>query len=333
MKFSPAATVARAFAALARAAFAARGLAAAALIGYLLVSGLRSTVLRGLQSFGAAHPIGGENPISFCNVFFLSQLMVGLALVLAEPARVGQDLRRLEAGDRRWIALDGFLGCFVAPVAFYFALERLSVITQTLLFALTLPASALLAQAWLREKLPPRFGRTLVLILAGLVVGKLFGSGRAMGTDQLEGVLWALVSVGASAVRASLRRLLACRRYCRGMVTGLPNLAGAFVFAVIALRLYGPQHFFYLRSWWVFWVIVVYGLTLCLGTEVLRQLSSRHFNVLQVSLAGSAGLAVTVFSAALFLGEPLTPAVLLSVLLILAGVLQRFLPSSGPAPA
>jgi drug/metabolite transporter (DMT)-like permease len=70
----------------------------------------------------------------------------------------------------------------------------------------------------------------------------------------------------------------------------------------------------------------VYGLTLCLGTEVLRQISSRHFSVIQVSLAGSASLAVTVFSAALFLGERVTPAVLLSVLLILAGVLQRFLP-------
>ena len=244
---------------------------------------------------------------------------------------MGHDLRRLDGGGRRLIALDAFLGCFLAPVAFYLALDRLSVITQTLLFALTLPASALLAQVWLREKLPPRFGLTLGLILAGLVVGKLFGSGRAMGMDQLPGVLWALVSVGATAVRASLRRRLASRDLCRGLGTGIPNLAGALAFALIALRLYGPQHFFYLSFWWVFGVIVVYGLTLSLGTEVLRQISSRHFSVIQVSLAGSASLAVTVISAALFLGEPVTPAVLLSVLLILAGVLQRFLPRPQPS--
>ena len=68
-------------------ALAPTAFAAAALLGYVAVSGLRSTVLKGLQTFGAGHPIGGENPISFCNVFFISQLMVGLALCW--PSRPG----------------------------------------------------------------------------------------------------------------------------------------------------------------------------------------------------------------------------------------------------
>jgi drug/metabolite transporter (DMT)-like permease len=104
------------------------------------------------------------------------------------------------------------------------------------------------------------------------------------------------------------------------------------VFAIIALQQYGPQHFFYLSVWWVLGVIIIYGLTLCLGTEVLRQYVARHFTVAKVGLVGSSTLVVTVLSAAAFLGEPLHPATIASMLLVLAGVTLRFLlPSPKPS--
>jgi drug/metabolite transporter (DMT)-like permease len=106
---------------------------------------------------------------------------------------------------------------------------------------------------------------------------------------------------------------------------GIPNLAGALVFAVIALKQYGPQHFFYLQLWWVMGVIVVYGLTLCLGAEVLRQFSQRHYTVGQLGLASSSSLVVTVLTAALLLSEPFHPATMASMMLILLGVSLRFL--------
>lgn len=53
------------------------------LLLYVLLRGLDATVLKGLQDHGMAHPVDGENPISFCNVFFLGQVVaVGAALVL-----------------------------------------------------------------------------------------------------------------------------------------------------------------------------------------------------------------------------------------------------------
>jgi drug/metabolite transporter (DMT)-like permease len=303
------------------------------LIAYTVVSGLRSTVLKGLQLQGAAHAIAGENPISFCNVFLISQLMIGLALLIAEPADVGREINGLRPRVRIAIAADSFLGCFLAPLAFYMALDQLTVITQTLLFSLTLPASALLALWWLKERLPVRFHLSLALILAGLIVGKLFGSGLGMGMDQLPGLLWALVAVFATATRNCLRRHLVVQHLSRGLTGGVTNLAGALVFGLIALLVYGPQHFFYLQLWWVVGVIVIYGLTLSLGTEILRQLSTARFSVTQVAFAGSASLVVTVFTAAVFLHEPLTLPVLVSLGLILLGVLQRYLPGTSPSPS
>jgi hypothetical protein len=139
------------------------------LIAYNVVSGLRSTVPRGLQLQGAAHAIAGENPIGFCNVFLISQLMIAPALLIAEPADVGQELNGLRARVRIAIACESFLGSFLAPLAFSMALDQLAVITQTLLFSPTLPASALLAQCWLKERLPEWFPLSLSLILLGVL--------------------------------------------------------------------------------------------------------------------------------------------------------------------
>ena len=122
-----------------------------------------------------------------------------------------------------------------------------------------------------------------------------------------------------------MRRKLAIYPICRGLSAGIPNLAGAIAFAIVALQQYGPQHFFYLRFWWVFWVIVVYAITLCLGSEVLRQFCQRRFPVTQVGLASASTLMVTVLSAAIFLGEPLHAATVISMVLILLGVTARFL--------
>jgi len=306
--------------------------AAGALLGFVLLSGLRNTVLRFLQIQGAAHPIGGENPISFCNVFLISQLMLGAALLVREPARVRRELVRIETPVRIRLALDAFLGCFLAPLSFYLTLDRLSVISQTLLFSLALPASGLLARAWLREPLPPRFWLSLGLIVTGLLLSRVVPMGSPMGSDQMIGVVWALVSVAATAVRQSLRQRIAGLDLSRGLTSGVGNIGGALVFAVIALKVYGPQHFFYARIWWVFWVIAVYGVTVSLGTEVLRQVCARFYSVAQVALVGSASLVITIGSAALFLGEPLSPPVLGGSALILAGALLRFLPRGAGPP-
>lgn len=298
------------------------------LLAYIVLSGLRGTVLKGLQKAGAANPIAGENPISFCNVFLISQATVGLAIVLADGRNSFADIEKLDCPGRWLIAADAFFGCFLAPMSFFLALDNLSVVTQTLLFSLSLPFTAAVATLWLREKLPDRFWWSLALIVAGLLIGKLFVPMQmqtAEGRAQAVGIVWALVSMSSLALRNSLRRKLAPYPICRGLSAGIPNLAGAFAFGIIALQQYGPHHFFYLSFWWVLGVIGLYSITLCLGTELFRQFCQRRFPVTQVGLASSSTLLVTVLSAALFLGEPLHAATIVSMVMILLGVIARFL--------
>lgn len=303
------------------------------LLLYVLLRGLDATVLKGLQQFGAHHPVRGMDPISFCNLFFLAQLAVGLAALLPGRASLTADLAALVPADRRLLAVDAFLGLFLGPVAYYLALESLSVISQTLLFALVLPVSALLARGWLGEALPRSFWISLVLIAVGLVLPSLATAAAGGGMDGTSGLAWALVGVLAYGAASVSGRLVARRRLPLAVSVGATNLVSALIFGVIALVLFGPHHFLLLQLWWVVGVIGIYALSLPLGRELALRLAYRHVPVAQVSLWSSLSLVVALLSAAVLLGEPLQGASLAGSALVLAGVLAsrwRWPIRSGP---
>jgi drug/metabolite transporter (DMT)-like permease len=291
------------------------------LLAYVLLRGLDATVLKALQDFGAQHPVRGEDPISFCNLFFLAQLAVGLATLLPGRRTLAADLAGLGPGDRRLLAVDAFLGLFLGPVAYYLALESLSVISQTLLFALVLPVSALLARWVLAEALPRSFWISLVLIAVGLLLPAAATAMAAGRMDQVAGLAWALVGVLAYGAASVSGRLIAGRRWPLAVSVGVTNLVSALIFGIIALALFGPHHFLLLQLWWVVGVIGVYALSLPLGRELALRLAYRRTPVAQVSLWRSLSIPVALLSAAVLLGESLQgPSSLAGSTLVLAGV-------------
>jgi len=287
---------------------------------YVLLRGLDATALKWLQLQGAAQGLNGVNPISFCNVFFVAQLIVGLATLAPGRKRLARDLGSLAGRDRLLLALHGGLGLFLGPVATFLALDALSVISQTLLFALVLPLSALLAHWLLQESLPRAFWPSLALVLTGLLLPQATMAMAGGPMDQLGGVAWALVGVGAFAGSAITGRLVAARRWPLAISVGLPSTLAALVFAVIALVLYGPEHFLLLRLWWVVGVIGGYGLCLSLGRELALRAAYRQFPVAKVSLWGSLTIVVAALSATWLLGEPLAWPTALGLVLVMAGV-------------
>lgn len=290
------------------------------LLLYVLLQGLDATVLKGLQLAGASHRVNGVNPISFCNVFFIAELVVGLAVLLPARQALPEALARLSPADRRLIGLDAALGLLLGPIAYYQALQSLSVISQTLLFALVLPLSALLACQLLGEPLPHGFSISLGLIGAGLLLPQLSAAAMGGPMDDRLGIAWALVGVAAFSSAAVTGRTIAGRQWPAAVSVGVPYTLTALVFALIALVLFGPHHFLLLQLWWVVGVIVVYAFVISLGRELSLRLAYRHCSVAEVSLWGSLSLLVAVGSAALLLHEPLTIQALVGLALVLAGV-------------
>jgi drug/metabolite transporter (DMT)-like permease len=101
---------------------------------------------------------------------------------------------------------------------------------------------------------------------------------------------------------------------------GLGSTITALVFAVIALALFGPHHFLLLQIWWVVGVILIYALSLSLGSELALRLAYRRCSVATVAIWGSLTIVVAIASAALLLGEPIHSATVAGIVLLLSGV-------------
>ncbi len=300
---------------------------------YVLLKGLDATVLKGLQSYGHSHSVLGENPISFCNVFFFAQLAVGLTALLPGRRDLARALPTLTPADRRLLGTHAFLGMFLGPVAYYQALQSLSVISQTLLFAMVLPGAALLARWLLRESLPRAFWLSLALIAAGLLLPQITRAAMGGPMDDLQGLAWGLVGVVAFSGAAVAGRSIAGRGWPVALSIGLGSTITALVFAVIALALFGPHHFLLLQLWWVAGVILIYAISISLGSELALRLAYRRCSVATVALWGSLTIVVAIASAALLLAEPIHIATVAGIVLLLSGVwLGRRPNQSDPPP-
>lgn len=295
-------------------------------VGYLalfiLLRGSDSTLLKLLQRAGeATHAAGGPEAISFCNVFFFSSVITGLALLLIDREGVQSQLPSLNPEDRWLLALQSFSGFFLGPMCFYLALDRLSVVEQTLLFSLTVPTTSLLARALIREALPRSFALTCAMISCGLLLANHTKLGMKMVVPvDFRGVLWALLGVMAFGISAVINRVAVRRGLGIGFTVGINSLAAAAAFAVIALVLFGPSHFLYLKSWWVLGVIGGYALIITLGSQWSLMKSYVQLPVARVSVWASLTIVIALVEARLLLEEKLSGLSLVGAALILVAV-------------
>jgi len=300
---------------------------------FVLLRGSDSSLLKALQQAGnLTHAQGGPEAISFCNVFFFSSLICGLGVVLIDRQGLRSDCSQLRGSDRWLLAGQGFSGFFLGPVAFFLALNRLSVVEQTLLFSLTVPVTAWAAHHWLKEPLPRSFPISCALITVGLLLSSHTGSPAGTGIDG-HGVVWALVGVVAFAASGVLARVNSQRGWGVGLTVGLNSLVASGVFAVIALILFGPSHFFYLRLWWVVGVIAGYGAWVTLGSQWSLMEAYQALGVVPVTLWSSLTIVVSLAEAHVALHEPITASVIVGSSLILAAIVVYQRSSRGDAQA
>ena len=288
---------------------------------FIVLKGLDNTVLKALQLYGMNHPVDGVNPVSFCNIFFFVQLISGFSFLINRRSGLKQEIINLNNHERGLLVGDAFLSRFLGPVAYYFSLNSLSVITQTLIFALILPVSALLANWIIKESLPKTFLASVVLISSGLLLHQMSGMANVENNNNLVGLIWSVVGVLAFSGSALTGRKIAARRLSVGLSIGIGALISALVFGILAILLFGPNHFLLLKLWWVFGVLLLYALTLSLGSELALRKAYHQSSVATVSLLGSLSIVVSITSAAVLLKETIHPGTIIGVILLITGVM------------
>ena len=288
---------------------------------FIVLRGLDNTLLKALQLYGMNHSVDGINPVSFCNVFFFVQLISGITFLVNGRSGLKQEIINLTNQERRLLVGDAFLSRFVGPIAYYFSLSSLSVITQTLIFALILPVSALMAHWIIKESLPKTFFTSVVLISSGLLLHQLSGMAYLENNNNLVGLIWSVVGVLAFSGSALTGRKIAARRLSVGLSIGIGALISALVFGILAILLFGPNHFLLLKLWWVVGVLLLYALTLSLGSELALRKAYHQSSVATVSLLGSLSIVVSITSAAVLLKETIHPGTIIGVILLITGVM------------
>ena len=172
----------------------------------------------------------------------------------------------------------------------------------------------------LRERLPKAFTTSVLLISSGLLLHQLSQMATIGQQTNLVGVGWALVGVMAFSGAALTGRTIAGRHLTASLSIGVGATASALVFGLLAILMFGPEHFLLLQIWWVLGVLLLYSLTLSLGSEVALRMAYRQASVATVSLLGSLSIVVAVTSAALLLNETIHPGTIIGVMLLVAGV-------------
>lgn len=288
---------------------------------FIVLRGLDSTALKALQLYGANHPVDGSNPVSFCNVFFFVQLISGVAFLINGRGGLHQQIVNLNNHDRHLLVCDAFLSRFLGPVAYFFSLELLSVITQTLIYALILPISALMARWVIKESLPKAFSTSVLLISSGLLLHQLGHMPDFEQHDTVMGMGWALVGVMAFSTSALTGRQIAIRHLSATLSIGVGATISALIFGILALLLFGVEHFILLQTWWVIGVLLVYSLTLSFGSELSLRMAYRQTSVATVSLLGSLSIVVAISSATLLLNETIHPGTVMGAMLLATGLI------------
>ncbi len=291
----------------------------------VLIFGAASPITRKLTELGAQKFIGGENPISFCNVLFVGNLCaLAVMLLIYRRQWNWKTLRRFT--NQEWLGLTAVavLAGALAPALIFQALSITSVNNVVLIGRLDPPLTLALS-VWLLGERVNRWdigcaiavvsGVALIILLQPLNATMGVGHGLGVGLGELL--------AAAGAVTLAIAAIIG-RKYLGHVPPSFLNLfrtaLGTVVFFCLALLLYGQDHFMAAFSPFLWEWMLVYGAVIVVGGQSFWLWGLRLSSLATASLVGSFLPIASMVAAYLVLEEVPTPAQYFGGSLILAGI-------------
>ncbi|MEM1426395.1 MAG: DMT family transporter, partial [Cyanobacteria bacterium P01_H01_bin.130] len=279
---------------------------------YLLIATLcfaaSNPTVRRLTDLGLDHLVDGRNPISFCNVLFVGNLVV-LAIILP---LYGNQLKRpilAKLSKKDWFALVSVasLAGVIGPAVTFTALEITSVNNVILIGRLEPPLTLALTVLFLGASVGVLTVVGAVLALVGVALTLFLAApdpamAEMMGFTLGRGEILAAIGAISRAI-AALASSYALRHIPLGIFmigrTGISTV----VFGITAIILFGPEHFMDVASPFLWQWMLVYGGILVMGGQLAWSAGLRTSTASEVSLASSFGPIAGILSAFLILGD------------------------------
>ncbi|MFW9264361.1 hypothetical protein A4S05_17120 [Nostoc sp. KVJ20] len=274
----------------------------------MLIFGASSAVTRKLTEIGAQHFIGNRNPISLCNVLFVGNLCALILLILIYGRQWNKaTLKQLSRKD--WVSLTAvaILSGALAPGLIFQALALTGVNNVILVGRLEPPLSLALSVWLLKERvniwefigaIAAFIGVILTIILQPPGETMINMGGFGLGIGEL------LAAVGSVVIAVST---IIGKKHLSQIPLGIYSIfrtaLGTVIFFLIALVLYGRDHFADVLSPFLWqWMFLYGGLIVVVGQSFWIK-GLKTSNVSTASLIGSFGPIVGILAAYLILGE------------------------------
>jgi drug/metabolite transporter (DMT)-like permease len=295
------------------------------LLTAVVIFAAASSVTRKLTDIGAQNLIDGRNPISFCNVLFVGNLVALIALT----AVYWQDLRPqrwAKITTKTWLTLGliAILSGALAPALFFTALDLTSVNNVVLLGRieppLTLALSVLLLGERVNRWVVAGAGVSFVgVVLTILLQGANGDTVTTMGQPIGQGELLALAGAGAAAIATVISKG-SLTQVPLGLFNIVRTALGTAVFFVTVLMLFEPSHFQDAFAPFVWQWMVGYGLIIVVGGQLAWFQGLKTSPAAEVTLASSFNPIAGILAAFLILGEVPNGAQYIGGAIILLGI-------------
>lgn len=291
----------------------------------VVIFAVANAVTRRLTDLGAQNLVDGRNPISFCNVLFVGNLvaLVALGLVYRQSFSPSQ-WRRLTGST--WVSLIAIaiLSGAMAPALFFLALEQTSVNNVVLVSRieppLTLALSVLVLGARVNRwtvagAIVSTIGVGLTILLPQPTATMVQMGGLALGRGELMAVVGAVAAAIATIIsKVSLEQVPL------GLFSLVRTGIGTVVFFVAVIVLFEPSHFQDAFSPFVWQWMVGYGVIIVAGGQLAWFQGLKTSRTAEVALANSFSPIAGILAAFLILGEAPTMAQYVGGTVVLVGI-------------
>ena len=227
----------------------------------VIIFGASGSITRKLTQLGAMQFVNGHNPISLCNVLFVGNICaLGIMLLLYRTELTAKKIAQISRSEWVNLTIVAILGGALAPAAIFQALALAPVNSIILLGRLEVPIVLVLSRFILGEQLEQRQKIGIIIILSGVIIAVTGNnsisvlSSFALGKGELLTIAATIFS--AISILISKQKLADVPLGTYGIFrTGL----GSIVFFVLAIFLYGSEHFAEAFSPFLWKWMLVYG--------------------------------------------------------------------------